>query len=304
MKKALLAMFLGATLLSACAKTDKVETTTTQTETTKAAETTKAEETTKAAETTKEASMTDAKELTVFAAASMTETLTELGEKYMQAHPEIKIVYNFDSSGTLKTQIEEGAEADVFISAGQKQMNQLDIKADKEVNDKGLDFILDGTRFNILENKVALVVPEGNPKNINSYDDLKKGLEEGTVVLAMGNADVPVGQYTQKILKYFNLDESKIAEAGHITYGTNVKEVTTQVSEGTVDCGVIYQTDAFSAKLKVVDTATKEMCGQVIYPAAVLKNSKNVDDAKAYLEYLKTDEASKVFENVGFTPIK
>lgn len=97
--------------------------------------------------------------------------------------------------------------------------------------------------------------------------------------------------------------EEDLAAAGSITYGSNVKEVTTQVSEATVDCGIIYQTDAFSAGLTVVDTATAEMCGQVIYPAAVMKTAKNVEAARAFLEYLTGDAADAVFENVGFTPV-
>ena len=121
--------------------------------------------------------------------------------------------------------------------------------------------------------------------------------------MAMGNEDVPVGQYTQKILAYYELDEQALADAGLITYGTNVKEVTTQVSEGAVDCGIIYATDAFSAGLEPVDTATAEMCGQVIYPAAVLNITKNQEAAQAFLDYLKTPEASAVFEAVGFTPL-
>ena len=242
-------------------------------------------------------------ELVVFAAASMTETLTTLGNQYMAEHENVSIVFNFDSSGTLKTQIEEGAVCDIFISAGQKQMNQLDITADSSVNTDGLDFVLEGTRFNILENKVALAVPDGNPASINSYDDLKAGLEAGTVLLAMGNADVPVGQYTQKLLAYFGLEEEALATAGCITYGSNVKEVTTQVSEAIVDCGIIYQTDAASAGLTVVDTATAEMCGQVIYPAAVLKDSTHAEAARDFLTYLTSDAADAVFEAVGFTPI-
>ena len=242
-------------------------------------------------------------ELIVFAAASMTETLTELGNKYMEANENVTIVFNFDSSGILKTQIQEGADVDIFISAGQKQMNQLDITASAEVNTDGLDFVLADTRFNILENKVALAVPEGNPAGIKSYDDLIAGLKDGSVMLAMGKSDVPVGQYTQKILKYFELSEEELASAGAITYGSNVKEVTTQVSEATVDCGIIYQTDAFSAGLTVADTATAEMCGQVIYPAAVMNVSKNAEAAKAFLEYLTSAEADAVFENVGFTPV-
>lgn len=242
-------------------------------------------------------------ELIVFAAASMTETLTTLGDQYMKDHPEVTIVFNFDSSGTLKTQIQEGADCDIFISAGQKQMNQLDITAKPEVNTEGLDFVLEGTRFNILENKVALAVPEGNPAGIESYDDLAEGLKSSKIMLAMGNSDVPVGQYTQKILAYYELNEEDLAAAGSVTYGSNVKEVTTQVSETTVDCGIIYQTDAFSAGLTVVDTATAEMCDQVIYPAAVLNISRNPDAAQAFLDYLTSDAGSEVFASVGFTPV-
>ena len=240
-------------------------------------------------------------ELIVFAAASMTETLTEIGGLFMEQNPNVTIQFNFDSSGTLKTQIQNGAECDVFISAGQKQMNQLDKDASADVNTEGLDFVLTGSRFNILENKVTLVVPEGNSKNILSFDDLAAGLRDGSVLLAMGNSDVPVGQYTQKILKYYDLDEDALAAAGCLTYGTNVKEVTTQVSEAVVDCGIIYCTDAFSAGLTIVDCATAEMCGQVIYPAAVLHVSKNVETAQAFLDFCRTPEATAVFESVGFS---
>ena len=243
-------------------------------------------------------------EVIVFAAVSMTETLTELAEKYKEVAPNVKLTFNFDSSGTLKTQIEEGADCDVFISAGQLQMNQMDINADAEINTDGLDFVEEGTRIDLLENKVVLVVPDDNPKGIESFDDMVAGLKDDSILLAMGNSDVPVGQYTQKILTYYELEEEALANAGNITYGTNVKEVTTQVKEGTVDCGVIYCTDAFSADLTVVDSATKEMCGQVIYPAAVMNVSKHKEEAKAFLDFLTTDEAMEVFESVGFASVK
>ena len=116
-------------------------------------------------------------ELTVFAAASMQETLTEIGENYRADHQNVNLVFNFDSSGTLKTQIEEGADCDIFISAGQKQMDQLDASASEDVNTEGLDFVLEVTRFDLLENKVALAVPEGNPAGIHSFGDLKTALE-------------------------------------------------------------------------------------------------------------------------------
>ena len=253
-----------------------------------------------AAETVPEA---EPLELIVFAAASMTETLNQIAEMYKAVAPNVTLIYNFDSSGTLKTQIQEGAECDLFISAGQKQMNQLDITANPEVNTDKLDFVLEGTRINLLENRVTLCVPEGNPKDIKSFDDLADKLKEGSVLMAMGNSDVPVGQYTQKILAFYGLDEGKLAKGGVITYGTNVKEVTTQVTEASVDCGVVYCTDAFSAGLTPVDYATKEMCGQVIYPAAVLNISRNQEAAKEFLAYLQTEDAMKVFEAVGFAPV-
>ncbi len=242
-------------------------------------------------------------ELIVFAAASMTETLTAIKAKYEEANPGVTITFNFDSSGTLKTQIQEGADCDLFISAAPRQMNALDAACDREKNPDGLDFVLAGSRVNLLENKVALVVPEGNPKGITSFAQLAERLKAGDVFFAMGNSDVPVGQYTQKILAFFELDEEELARAGLITYGTNVKEVTTQVKEASVDCGVVYGTDAFSAGLAVVDTATAEMCGQVIYPAAVMKNSAHPEAAQAFLDYLRGEEASAVFAGVGFTPV-
>ena len=232
----------------------------------------------------------------------MAESLTKAGDEFMAENQGYELSFNYDSSGTLKTQIQEGADCDVFISAGQKQMNALDAEAEKG-NDEGLDFVDHATRFDILENKVTLVVPEGNPKNIKDFNDLAERLKSGEILLCMGNSDVPVGQYTQKILAYYELDEEALAQSGCITYGTNVKEVTSQVSEGAVDCGVIYKTDAFSAGLTVVDEATKEMCGQVVYPAAAMKNAPQAEGAKLFLEFLKGDEASKCFEEVGFTPL-
>lgn len=242
-------------------------------------------------------------ELVVFAAASMTETLNQIKTDYEAQYKDITLTYNFDSSGTLKTQIQEGAICDVFISAAQKQMDQLDASKDNTANPEQLDFINSDSRMDLLENKVVLVVPENDPKNINSFDDLKSKLESGDVLLAMGNSDVPVGQYTQKILQYWGLDEKALADAGEITYGSNVKEVTTQVSEGSADCGVVYYTDAYSAGLKIVGEATEEMCGKTIYPAAVMKNSEHPEQAQEFLAYLSSDAAAKVFEKVGFAAV-
>ena len=242
-------------------------------------------------------------ELIVFAAASLTETLTAIGETYSAENPGVTFRFNFDSSGTLKTQIQEGADCDLFISAGQKQMNQLDIIASADVNKDRLDFVDSDTRVDLLENKVVLCVPEGSDKGIDSFDALAEHLKAQDILFCMGNSDVPVGQYTQKILAYYDLDEEALAAAGVITYGSNVKEVTTQITEASVDAGVVYCTDAFSAGLPPVDEATKEMCGQVIYPAAVLKAAPNAEAAKEFLAYLQTDRAATVFEGVGFSAV-
>ena len=242
-------------------------------------------------------------ELIVFAAASLTETLTAIGETYSAENPGVTFRFNFDSSGTLKTQIQEGADCDLFISAGQKQMDQLDIMALADVNKDRLDFVDSDTRVDLLENKVVLCVPEGSDKGIDSFDALAEHLKAQDILFCMGNSDVPVGQYTQKILAYYALDEEALAAAGVITYGSNVKEVTTQITEASVDAGVVYCTDAHSAGLTPVDEATKEMCGQVIYPAAVLKAAPNAEAAKEFLAYLQTDRAATVFEGVGFSAV-
>lgn len=244
---------------------------------------------------------TESVDLIVFAAASMTETLTEIAEMYKEVAPNVNITYNFDSSGKLLTQISEGADCDLFISAAPKQMNAMDgsLIDDKDKNPDGLDLIVTDSRIDLLENKVTLAVPEGNPKGVESFDQLAELLKSGTVMLAIGNSDVPVGQYTQKIFAYYGLDEAALTEC--LTYGNNVKEVTTQVSEASADCGIIYATDACSAGLTVVDSATAEMCGQVIYPAAVLKGEKE-EAAQAFLDYLQTADAMEVFESVGFSP--
>lgn len=237
-------------------------------------------------------------ELNVFAAASMQETLEQIVEDYKNVEPNVTIQLNLDSSGTLKTQIEEGAPCDLFISAAQKQMNELDSTAGAEANPDGLDFVDPDTRVDLLENKVVLVVPEGNPKDIQTFAEIVDKAD----LVALGNSDVPVGQYSEELLENLGVWDT-LNESGKITFGSNVKEVTTQVTEGIADCGIVYATDAFSAGLTPIDEATKEMCGQVIYPAAVLKTSEHPDEAQAFLDYLKSEDASAVFESVGFQPL-
>lgn len=229
-------------------------------------------------------------EIVVFAAASLTETMTAIKHMYESENDNIVITLNFDSSGTLKTQIEEGAVCDVFVAASQTPMDELSC-------------VLDETRVDLLENKVALVVPEDNPNDVANFENAIDSLAKAELFMAIGNVDVPVGEYTLKIFDYFDVSVEDLDDIGALTYGSNVKEVTTQVAKGLVDCGIVYQTDAYSASLQVVDTATEDMCGQVVYPAAVLSTSKQPKEAMEFLEYLRGSYADSIFESVGFTPV-
>lgn len=301
---AVMAAVLISGMMTGCSGTKETPTTAAP-ETTTAAQESSAEETTAQEtetetveeETEKPQAEGEKTELIVFAAASMTETLTEIAEMYKEVQPNVELVYTFDSSGTLKTQIQEGADCDIFISAAQKQMNQLDSTADPSVNTEGLDFVLPESRFNLVENKVVLAVPDDNPADIQSYEDL--GTDK-LHLICLGNDDVPVGAYSIEILTSLGIMDKLEAES-KITYGSNVKEVTTQVKEASVDCGIIYATDAFSADLKVVDEAEEGQCQQVIYPAAILNISQHQQEAQDFLDYLQTDECAQVFGSVGFT---
>ena len=262
-----------------------------------------AEESSTAAQTNEKGADDEPVELTVFAAASMTETLEEIADMYEGKEPDVTLSFNFDSSGTLKTQIQEGAECDLFISAAQLQMDELDGSLGSDRNPEGLDFVEQGTRLDLLENKVVLTVPEGNPKGIESFDDLAQTLPSGDILMAMGNSDVPVGQYTQAIFAHYGLDEEALADAGALTYGSNVKEVTTQVKEASVDCGIVYATDAATTdNVKVIAQASEgSLAEPAIYPVGLVSASAHQEEAQAFLDFLQSDEAMAVFEAYGFT---
>lgn len=238
--------------------------------------------------------------LTVFAAASLTESLQQIGRLFERKHMGVTVKFNFDSSGTLCTQIAEGARADVFFSAAERQMDQLDGGFDGQ---EGAGMVDHATRVDLLQNKVVLCVPKGNPKGVKSFDGLAKALASHKVLMAMGNADVPVGQYTQKILTHYGLDEAALAQAGCISYGSNVKEVASQVREASVDCGVVYSTDAKAESLAQVDAATDAMCGRVAYPVAALKAAPEHALAVEFVDFLQTGAAAGRFEDAGFTAI-
>lgn len=229
----------------------------------------------------------NSKDMTVFAAASMTEVLDELKGEFEKENPDISLSFNFDSSGTLKTQIESGAEADVFVSAARKQMDELEES----------DLIEKDTRIDLLENEVSLAVSETG-KDITSFEDLASDKVEK---IALGNEDVPVGQYSEEVLKNLGIWENI---QDKVSFGSNVKEVTSWVDENVVDCGIVYKTDAKTAGLDIVAVADDSMLeNKVIYPAAVLKNAKDKEKAQKYIDFLQSDKAAEIFEKYGFKPL-
>lgn len=240
-------------------------------------------------------------EVIVFAAASMEASLDQIAELYKAENPNVSLTFNYDSSGTLRDQIKDGAECNLFISAGQKQMNALDINDTTGKNEDKNDYVEADSRINLVENKVVLAVPESNPSNINTFADLAG---DQFSLLCIGNSDVPVGSYSLEILDSLGISIEKLEQDSRVTYATNVTEVATQVKESVVDCGIIYATDAATHGLTVVDQATEEMCSRVVYPAAVIKGGteRASQEAQAFLDYLHTDaEAVAVLEDVGFT---
>jgi molybdate transport system substrate-binding protein len=236
--------------------------------------------------------------VTVFAAASMTESMNQIAELYKKAAPDVTIVYNFDSSGTLKTQIQAGADCDIFISAGQRQMDQIDITANPSVNTEKLDFVLPGSRFDIVSNQVVLIVPKGrNPKGIDDFADV---VTDKVSLVALGNSDVPVGQYSQEIYTNLGLWD-QLNAMSKITFASNVKEVLVQVAANAVDCGIVYGTDAATSDgVEVAASAPEGSHRPIVYPAAILKRVKDEAAARAFAEFLKGEESTNVFESIGF----
>lgn len=224
-------------------------------------------------------------ELYISAAASMTDVLTEIGEVYQKKEDGVKLVFNFDSSGTLKTQIEQGAPADVFISAAEKQMEELR---------KG-GFMSEGTVVNLLKNQVVLIQPKNSKLKLEAFEDV---LSDEVSMIAIGGSDVPVGAYTERI--YTNLGIwSRVQEKANLA--ANVRQVLDWVATENADCGIVYATDAaVEDDVKVVCTASEAVCGPVVYPAGVVKGSGHTEEAEAFLSYLKSKEAREIFEKYGF----
>ncbi len=225
-------------------------------------------------------------ELHVAAAASLTDAMNELASIYEKDHPNVKLTFNFGSSGALQQAIENGAQTDLFFSAAQKQMDALD----KSGN------LLEGTRKDLLENEAVLIVPKEGGKDLTSFEDLTK---PDVQHVALGEPKgVPVGQYSEEILTKLGILDAVKAKA---VYGSDVRQVLSWVETGDADAGLVYATDAaVSDKVKVTAKAPAGSHKPVIYPAAVIKSTTNAEAAKAFLEFTSTDEAKAVFEKYGF----
>ena len=227
-------------------------------------------------------------EVNLAAAASLKNVYDEkLIPMFNEKYPNIKVTPTYASSGDLQTQIENGLEADIFMSASNKQMNAL---ADE-------DLIDNSTNVQTLENKVVLIVPKDSDSNITSFEDLKD--VEGTI--AIGDPEsVPAGQYAKEVLTNLGIWDSVESK---LSLGTDVTAVLNQVAQGSADCGIVYATDAKSNEdVKVICEAPEDALDTpVIYPVAVVKNPKHPDAAKAFMDFLQTQEAQDVFKEYGFT---
>lgn len=211
----------------------------------------------------------------------------ELIPMFEKKYPGVKVTPTYASSGDLQTQIENGLETDVFMSAANKQMNKL--------ADEGL--VDNSTNLQFLENKVVLIVPADSNSNISSFDDLKN--VEGNI--AIGDPEsVPAGQYAKEILTNLGVWDKLESK---FSLGTDVTAVLNQVAQGSAECGIVYATDAKSTDdVKVVcEAPDNALDTPVIYPVAQLKDSKNSDAAKAFMEFLQTQEAKDKFVEYGFT---
>lgn len=230
----------------------------------------------------------EAADLTISAAASLKNAMAEIGPKFEEANEGVTLTFNYGGSGDLQKQIENGAPTDVFISAAEKQMNALE--------DGGL--LEDGTREDLMKNNLVLIVPKGE-KTITSVEDL--ATDKVTQVALGEPSSVPAGQYAEECLTSLGiLDQVKVKAV----YGKDVTQVLTYVEGGEVQAGMVYETDALSSdKVDVVTAAPADSYSPVLYPMAVIKDSQYKDQAKAFEEFLKTDEIMAIFEKYGFAKI-
>ena len=233
-------------------------------------------------------------EVNTFIAASLSNAMEEIQKDFNETYPDVEILYNADSSGTLQTQIEEGARCDIFFSAADKQMNAL---VDEDLAKKD-------TVEDILENKVVLIKPKDGETKVTGFENITDAAN-----IALAGDSVPVGQYAREI--FDNLGITDEVNKMEINEGKNVSEVLAAVSEGSNEIGIVYATDAASVADKVdviAEAPADALKTPVLYPVGLIEDKEASEDdtaaAEAFLEYIKSDDAMKVFEKYGFTAYK
>ena len=286
----MMAAMMAATVLAGCGASGGAAATAAPTEAVTTAAETEAETTAAETEATTEAAQAagEETEILVAAAASLKNAYEEeLIPMFQGKYPGVTVKGTYDSSGKLQTQIEEGLEADVFMSAATKQMTALD--------EEGM--IASDTITNLLENKIVLIVPTGNEAGLEAFEDIEKASS-----IALGDpASVPAGQYAEEALTSLGIWD-RIQDK--VSFGTNVTEVLNQVAASSADAGIVYATDAASMAEQVdviAEAPEGSLKKKVIYPVAVLKGSAHSEEAADFVEFLKTEEAMKVFEAYGFS---
>ena len=233
-------------------------------------------------------------EVNTFIAASLSNAMEEIQKDFNETYPDVEILYNADSSGTLQTQIEEGARCDIFFSAADKQMDAL---VDEDLAKKD-------TVEDILENKVVLIKPKDGETKVTGFENITDAAN-----IALAGDSVPVGQYAREI--FDNLGITDEVNKMEINEGKNVSEVLAAVSEGSNEIGIVYATDAASVADKVdviAEAPADALKTPVLYPVGLIEDKEASEDdtaaTEAFLEYIKSDDAMKVFEKYGFTAYK
>lgn len=226
-------------------------------------------------------------ELTILAAASLTDVCDELKTRFEKENPSISISISYGGSGALQTQIEEGAPADVFMSAAMKQMTALD----------GEGLMDSDSIVQLLENKVVMIVPKENDTSVSSFED---AATDAVTMIGLGEpGSVPVGQYSEEI---FNSLGILAAVKEKANYGSDVRTVLSWVETAAVDCGVVYATDAYTTEdVKIVCEAPEGTCSKVLYPVGVVAASEHPDAAAAWLAFIQCDASMELFESYGFS---
>ena len=223
--------------------------------------------------------------LMVSAAISLKDALEEIKPIYQKTHQEVELIYNFSSSSSLQQQIEQGAPVDIFISAANQQMDALESKK----------LLLAGTRQKLLTNQLVLVTPK-DKKKVKKIQDLT---QINISRIAMGEPNsVPVGRYTEEVMNFYKILDRIQSK---IIYAKNVRQVLSYVETGNVNAGFVYLSDAkTSKKIRLVEVFPKNSHTPIVYPIAVLRDSKNPKIAKEFSQFLLNDSAKKVFNKYGF----